>query len=124
MTTNLDFATYTAMAMGINHLLDEGEHLDPSETLSRIEDGTVLDWLDTSYPNKAFFVTNPADRAKALARFQNILSVYAPRKFGVGKNGLCILMGLCIESIQQVVPAGRDDLDIPASPLTIVVEHP
>jgi hypothetical protein len=83
----------TYLAFELNHLLDRGLSTDLSETKRRVDDGTVLDWLSRQYGPESGF---------GLDLFASLLSVTNERrKMGVENNGLCLLLGYCIEGVQQ-----------------------
>jgi len=96
---------FTSLALELNHLLDNGLSTDLSETKRRIEDHTVLDWLSQKYwPDHGFDISlhSPEDRRELLDFFNSQLFAYNERrKMGVENNGLCLLLGYCIEGAQQ-----------------------
>jgi hypothetical protein len=97
----------TYLAFELNHLLDRGLSTDLSETKRRVDDGTVLDWLSRQYGPESGFgldlsLYSDEDRRGVLDLFASLLSVTNERrKMGVENNGLCLLLGYCIEGVQQ-----------------------
>jgi len=96
---------FTHLAFELNHLLDSGLSADLSETKRRVDDRTVLDWLSEQYGADYYFdisLYSPEDRREVLDLFVDLLVVTNERrKMGVENNGLCLLLGYCIEGIQQ-----------------------
>ena len=96
---------FTSLAFELNHLLDSGISTDLSETKRRIEDRTVLDWLSAIYgPDYRFDISlhSGDDRRELLDSFNSLLEVTNERrKMGIENNGLCLLLGYCIEGAQE-----------------------
>ena len=96
---------FTSLAFELNHLLDSSLSTDLTETKRRIEDRTVLDWLSEKYSSKFHFdisLHSTEDRGELLDFFNANLECYNERrKMGVENNGLCLLLGYCIEGAQQ-----------------------
>jgi len=97
---------YTYLAFNLNSLLDGGSLLDYDETVAHIGDGTLFGWLEEKFRNKIdLSLLDVTDAATVLEHFQSLANaVDAERKFGVRKNGLCLLIAYCVECIQQARP--------------------
>jgi hypothetical protein len=90
----------------LNMLIDEGGPAPtPQEVKERITDGTVLRHLAGLYGDFPEF--SPVYKAEAvllLKELRAVLDVYDGReehKMGVKNNGLCLLVGYCIEMLVQ-----------------------
>jgi hypothetical protein len=96
---------FTYLAFELNHLLDSGLSTDLPETKRRIEDRTILHWLSERYgPEHGFDMSlySDDDRREVVDFFNSLLSVTnEKRKMGIENNGLCLLLGYCVEAIQQ-----------------------
>lgn len=94
------------IARGCNFLIDEGRQLDLLETRRHVLDGDLLSWMDERFPdaNLGLSAIPSVDQAEVYERFQDMALVHTERKYGVSSNGLCLLVGYCIEGIQQLHP--------------------
>ena len=96
---------FTSLAFELNHLLDSGLSTDLSETKQRVENRTVLDWLSARYgPDYRFDISlhSDDDRRELLDFFNSLLEVTDERrKMGIENNGLCLLLGYCVEGAQE-----------------------
>ncbi|GAA4334278.1 hypothetical protein [Flaviaesturariibacter amylovorans] len=94
---------YTFMGFHLNALVDQGEHLDYGETTLFIDNRRVIPWLHEKFPGEldlSLFSPDELDRAERY--FESMANaVDAERKFGVKKNGLCLLIAYCLEAAQR-----------------------
>lgn len=98
--TNLTF-----LAFQLNAALDTGRYNDITfrEVLGHINAGTVFSFLENRVGEDVDLSLFDAPKRQALVdEWQSLMNVVdARRKFGVEKNGLCLLMAYVIEGIQR-----------------------
>jgi hypothetical protein len=104
--TDLRNLTIIGMMGRLNMLIDEGEAgLAPAEVKRRIAEGTILDCLRGLYGDfPEFSPIHKAERVLLLKELKTALEIYDGReesKLGVKNNGLCLLVGYCIEMLMQ-----------------------
>jgi hypothetical protein len=104
--TDLRSLAIIGMMGRLNMLVDEADvAISPSEVKQWIADGSILDQLRALYGDYPEF--SPVHKAEAilmLTEWKTVLDIYAGReesKMGVSKNGLCLLIGYCIEMLMQ-----------------------
>jgi hypothetical protein len=98
--TNLTF-----LAFYLNGALDTGKYgnINYTEVASHIEDGTIFDFLKKRLAGDIdLSIFNDEMKKELVEEWQGILNaVSARRKFGVEKNGLCLLVAYLLEGIQR-----------------------
>jgi hypothetical protein len=102
--------TLTFAGFMINMALDDGKGTDLSfeEVYSGLENGTLLIDLDRKYPETFdFSIYTPGSEREqglleALRGATGGIEGRERRKTGVEHNGLCLLMALVLEAIQQL----------------------
>jgi hypothetical protein len=84
--------------------LDEGKSLDYRETVKHVENGTLFEWLKSTFSNEIdLSLYTEEDFKPMLQLFKNLANaVDARRKMGVEYNGICLLLAYCIEGIQEL----------------------
>jgi hypothetical protein len=104
--TDLRNLTILGMMARLNMLLDEGASgLTVAEVKRCITEGTILDRLCRLYGDFPEFA--PIFQAEAVLLRQELRAVlekYDGReesKMGVAQNGLCLLMGYCLEMLVE-----------------------
>jgi hypothetical protein len=102
--TDLRNMTILGMIARLNMLIDEGNVAPPPEEVKRcIADESILDCLGSLYGKFPEF--SPVHKAEAvllLKELKAVLEIYYGRedsKMGVRNNGLCLLVGYCIEML-------------------------
>lgn len=99
--------TIISLIGSLNAALDEGiaDHLSPAQVQKAIADGTILDLLCQALPTDPNF--NMLDEAVGellVEEWQEMMEIYDGReatKMGIEHKGLCILIGYCLEILQQ-----------------------
>ena len=106
---------YSLLATQINHLLDRGERPTGEEIDNRIFDGTLFDWIEHHYGVKLWL--QGYDRAMALGALKALATTHpnTRRRFGVSRNGLCVLVAYCLEVMREPM-AWEDPQDDPSFP--------
>jgi hypothetical protein len=104
--TDLRNVTILGLMGRLNMLIDEAQPAPtPSEVRQRVADGTILRHLAGLYGNfPEFSPFHQAEGVLLLKEFKTVLDLYAGReesKMGVRNNGLCLLVGYCIEILVQ-----------------------
>lgn len=98
--TNLTF-----LAFYLNGAIDTGKYadVDCDEVGRAIDNGTIFGFLAKRLEGDIDLSTFDATkRAELITEWQNLRNaVSARRKFGVEKNGLCLLVAYCLEGIQR-----------------------
>jgi hypothetical protein len=96
---------YTYLAFELTNLLDDGLVVDIDEVRQRLDDGTVLDWLQEQFGGDPHnfdpSLYSDEERRIVVGALNNIaVAVDARRKFGVENNGLTLLLALAIQAVQ------------------------
>jgi hypothetical protein len=85
---------YSFLAFQFNKLLDRGQSMPIDEAHDRIEDGSLLEWLEEHYrgdPCRFNVSTYDAgERRTILKVFQSLSGNSDPGNFGVAHNGLAL----------------------------------
>jgi hypothetical protein len=104
--TDLRNLTIIGIMGRLNMLIDEGAvGPTPAEVKSLINEGTILDRLCRLYGD--FPELTPIYKAEGVLlrkEWKAVVEKYAGReesKMGVAKNGLCLLMGYCLEILME-----------------------
>jgi hypothetical protein len=100
--------SYTFLGFHLNSLVDSGEYLDYDETTLHIDNKDVLSWLLQKFPSRLDLSLFDDDISEKVESYFESMhnAVDAERKFGVKKNGLCLLIAYCFEAAQ------RDEKDL------------
>ncbi len=98
----------TFLAFYLNAAMDSGRYdgLAISEVKSKIENGTIFDFLRQRLGNDIdLSILTTEDEAELLAEWQDLLAaVNARRKMGVEVRGLPLLIACLLEGIQRRLP--------------------
>lgn len=104
--TDLRNVTVIGMMARLNTLLDEGADAPPPAEVKRlINEGTILEHLCSLYGEYPEF--SPIHKAEAALLRQELKAKVEKfagreeRKMGVEKNGLCLLLGYCLEVLME-----------------------
>jgi hypothetical protein len=106
---------YSLLAMQINQLLDRAASATVQEIDDRVMDGTVFDWIEKKHGLKLYL--KGRDRAMVLGAFKALATIHpnTRRRFGVSRNGLCVLIAYCLEVMREPF-SWEDPQDDPAFP--------
>jgi hypothetical protein len=104
--TDLRNLTIIGMIGRLNTLIDEGQAAPtPEEVKHRIVDGSILDCLCDLYGEfPEFSPIYTAEAVLLLKELKEVVEIYHGReesKMGVRINGLCLLVGYCLEMLMQ-----------------------
>ena len=104
--TDLRKLTILGLVGRLNVAIDEGKTaLSIAEVKQRVADGSILDHLAKLYGDyPEFSPIHPAEKTLLLRELKDGLEVYNGReasKMGIERNGLCLLVGYCIEMLVQ-----------------------
>jgi hypothetical protein len=104
--TDLRKLTILGLVGRLNMAIDEGKvPLSTKEVKQRIADGSILDHLALLYGDfPEFSPIHSAEKTLLLRELRDGLQVYDGReasKMGIERNGLCLLVGYCIEMLVQ-----------------------
>lgn len=93
----------TFLGFQFNALLDSGESLDIQETQVKIEEEKLFSWLKDLYGKRIdISLFSPVDLSELEELFASLSNaIDEERKMGIRKNGLCLLIGYCLELIQN-----------------------
>lgn len=98
--TNLTF-----LAFNLNGAIDTGKYADVGfdEVGRAIDNGTIFGFLAKRLEGDIdLSIFDATRKAELLTEWQDLRNaVSARRKFGVEKNGLCLLLAYCLEGIQR-----------------------
>jgi hypothetical protein len=93
---------FTFLAWEANAMLDAGESLDIDETREHIQDGQLIDWFARRFSEKTdlslYETEDKSETARVLASIDNVAN--SRRKFGVERDGLSLIVALCLQAIQ------------------------
>jgi hypothetical protein len=99
---NSPIPRYTFLAFEINALLDLGLSASVEDVLNRLDDGTIIDWLATTFEGKVdLSLYGAAERETMAEELVQMTAANARKKFGVERNGLCLLVAYCLQILQQ-----------------------
>lgn len=94
------FTRYYRLASDLNMLLDHGEAASAEEVEDHLHDGTLFDWIEERFRLRLLIRDRAYDRAMALGAFEALATTLAARRrFGVSRNGLCVLLAYSLEVI-------------------------
>lgn len=95
----------TTLIFELNAMMDRGHILDLAETESRIEDGSLIRFLAERFKGEIdLSLIQGPEGAPIVQGLQALLGAHAGRerrKWGVERNGLCLLIAWVTELIQQ-----------------------
>jgi hypothetical protein len=91
---------FTATIWTFLSVLDAGHQEDPELVWSKIQDGTVVDYLGKKYDVDTTLL-RPEDWDAVLDFFREMSGVNTRKKFGVERNGLALIIALATEGVQQ-----------------------
>src|SRR5690606_39160604 len=98
--TNLTF-----LAFYLNGALDSGKYdeISINEVAEHIEMGSIFNFLSSRLENDIdLSIFDDSKRKELVEEWQDMLSAISTcRKFGVERNGLCLLLAYLIEGIQR-----------------------
>ena len=96
---------YTLLGFSLNSIIDRGEVLDIHETRKAINEERIFPWLKDKYGQDVdISLYSDSDLREINDLFANLNNVVdAESKFGIKRNGLCLLLAYCIEGIQNEV---------------------
>ena len=83
-------------------LLDKGESEDIGETIRIIEEKKTKKWISSKYYGIIGDIKTSDETDEFLANIV-LNKNEARRKMRVEKNGLCLILGLCIEADKELV---------------------
>jgi hypothetical protein len=96
---------FTHLAFYLNAALDSRKYndLDVKEAQDHIEDGTIFQFLKARLGNDiqlGFF--DAETQGEFVTEWTDMLrATFGERRFGVANNGLCLLIALLLQGIQQ-----------------------
>jgi hypothetical protein len=104
--TDLRNVTIIGLMARLNMLIDEGQGiLTPAEVKEAIADGTILDRLCRAYGEfPEFAPIHKAEAVLLLMELRAVVEIYGgreERKMGLQHNGLCLLVGYCLEMLME-----------------------
>ena len=104
--TDLRSLTILGMIGRLNMLIDEGYiTLTPAEVKRCIAEGSILERLRISFGDfPEFTPVHQAEGILLLKEWKGVVESYRGReetKMGVQHNGLCLLVGYCLEMLMQ-----------------------
>lgn len=95
----------TFFTFQINTLIDQGYNLSLNEAVDMCEKGLLFSELEKKYPFPQtpldLSIINGDERKEIQAQFKDLSIAYAPKEFGVSKEGLCLFIAYAQEMIQR-----------------------
>jgi hypothetical protein len=103
LVPQMPIGALTAMVFKVNELLDRGEHLDYDETCDHIRNGDLFDWLSVCAPAACWSIglMDRVEFGNLEDLFERVLNAYGGSKFGVERNGLCLVLAFATQGIQD-----------------------
>jgi hypothetical protein len=100
MTSDLN--QFTALTWIVGPLVDQGHKEEVDVVIAKIEDRTLFEFLAEKYGDDAdVTLLSPDRQSSVLEKFRELTGINACRKFGIERNGLVLLFGVCKEAVQQ-----------------------
>jgi|SRR5580704_10611440 hypothetical protein len=97
------------LAFLLNGSLDTAQYQDIGldEVSEQIDRGSIFEFLERRLVDDIdLSIFDDRDKSVLIAEWRDIGACYAPRKFAVERNGLCLLVAYLLEGIQR-----RQDLN-------------
>ena len=83
--------------------MDHGIHMDINEVKRHAESETISSFMRERLPDADFSIFDASDWKTITERFYNMdNAIDARRKFGVEKNGMCLLMAWTLQGLQEL----------------------
>jgi len=96
---------YTNIIFKINSLIDQSEIINLNETIEKIKEYNVLNWLEEKFDNRLIFdILSKEDRNEIEIYFEAMWKgVNEKDKFCIENNGLCLLIAYCLQKIKEII---------------------
>ena len=96
---------FTYLGFYINSLIDSGASESITFIKTKIEDNSLFDYLNSKYTENFDTTIFSKIQLIEIENYFNDLSssMDESRKMGIEKNGLCLLIGYCLEGAQRKV---------------------
>lgn len=91
---------FTHLAYNILSLIDEGESITPTEFHNHLRNKDLFVWLQDKYGNKLDLSLYSGNKIQSLDQLFAKMDIDEGRKFGTENNGLCMIIGHCLNFIQ------------------------
>lgn len=93
----LNDTSITCLMFELIDIIDRNEHVDVAcdEVLLALKSGNIVYWLVAKFPNSDFSIYSPS---KAIQITKLLVSLAPNLK---SENGICWLLNLCVELLQQ-----------------------
>lgn len=108
MDKNLNYpVVFTALGFLINSFIDEGGYISVEDMRKHIDNETVWALLEEKLENGWLSLFSDTQRKELLDYFQSsVNAIDEERKYGVEKNGYCLLIAYLFEAVQSGVDSG------------------
>ena len=91
---------FTHLSYHILSLIDKGESIRPAEFHNHVINKDLFVWLQTKYGDKLDLSLYSGKTLKSLEQLFSKMDIDEGRKFGTENNGLCMIIGHCLNFIQ------------------------
>jgi hypothetical protein len=101
-------AIFTFLAFCINAIIDKGKFIPYNEMTMHIEQRTVWDLLEKQATNPIWLKFYSEQQRKELMDYfdRSLNAINAEDKYGITKNGYCLLLSYLIEAVQSGEDSG------------------
>ena len=96
--------TATCLIFALNSIIDLNEHQDITfdDIRNAIKSGNLVSWLSHKFPTEDFTFLDDCTSKRITAIISEIsISVHPSKKFGISNNGICWLIAMLVELVQN-----------------------
>jgi len=96
---------YTNFGFQLNKLVDAEEKISVEITLAKLRERSILEYLKQTFDSKINLnIFSQAEYHEVEETFNTYwFNIDENKKFGINKNGLCLLISYCLQKIQESV---------------------
>jgi hypothetical protein len=95
---------YTNIILKINSLIDQGEIIDLNETIEKIKEQNLFNWLEEKFENRLILdALTKEDRNEIEIYFHSVWQGVNENKIVIKNNGLCLLIAYCLLKIREII---------------------
>ena len=91
---------FTYLSYQILSLIDEGESITSTEFHQHLRNNDLFVWLKNKYGDRLDLSLYSDSKLKSLDNLFEKMDIDEARKFGTENNGLCMIIGHCLNFIQ------------------------
>ena len=92
---------YSILASELTRVLDQGHSMSIDEVNTRVDDGSLLDWLAHDLDLSLY---DAGERRTICTEFEQLANAYSSSDCGISHNGLALVLSYYIEIMQNPEP--------------------